>query len=173
MSVVPMFRFTEADLQKSLWFAVARPRELSCPNIYVYGSNESDFLTITKAGYVDEYEIKLSRIDFRADFKKERHEKRLILSAWHWWRREAETSVKLVGMATQYPNRFWYVTPNDLVQPDEVPEYAGLIYLQPDDRKRIVKRAPLLHREKAPPKVAARIHTAAYGRWLNHWLGYT
>lgn len=168
-----LFPFTEADLQKSLFYAVGRPRELSCPNVYIYGDNESDYITITKAGYVDEYEIKLSRRDFKADFNKDRHLKRQFLSPWKWYDPSPYHSLWPIwpsSLAAQYPNRFWYVTPIDLVQPDEVPAYAGLIYLQPDDRKRVIKQAPLLHREKAAEKVARVILKAAYWRWLNYWL---
>lgn len=40
------------------------------PNIFLWSSFESDFVRVTKSGYGIEYEIKLSRSDFKADFKK-------------------------------------------------------------------------------------------------------
>lgn len=39
---------------------------------FVYGE-ESDFLTINRDGYAHELEVKISRGDFRADFKKSKH----------------------------------------------------------------------------------------------------
>ena len=48
------------------------------------------------------YEIKVSRADFRRDSALKQREARL------------------------YCDQFWYVTPKDLVSPDEIPDWAGL-----------------------------------------------
>ena len=77
------------------------------PNIYL-GYEESDLISVTKAGYIYEYEIKISRADFKADFKKGRHE-------------------RLKNDLTQWRTCFWFVTPVGLVRPDEIPDYAGHI----------------------------------------------
>ena len=42
-------------------------------NSFIY-SEESDFFSVTGAGYAQEVEIKISRSDFKADFKKRKHE---------------------------------------------------------------------------------------------------
>lgn len=41
-------------------------------NSFIY-SEESDFFSITNSGYAQEVEIKISRSDFKADFKKKKH----------------------------------------------------------------------------------------------------
>lgn len=41
-------------------------------NLYVF-SWESDYLAMTKSGYWYEIEVKISRADFKADFKKKRN----------------------------------------------------------------------------------------------------
>lgn len=44
-----------------------RRSNLVFPNIYI-GSWEADILEITKSGYTYEYEVKISKSDFKADF---------------------------------------------------------------------------------------------------------
>lgn len=63
---------TEASMLKALRrkFGV---QDVHCriENAYVFKSDwESDFLIITKAGYVVEFEVKISKADFQADKKK-------------------------------------------------------------------------------------------------------
>lgn len=41
-------------------------------NSFVY-SEESDFFSVTATGYAQEIEVKISRSDFKADFKKKKH----------------------------------------------------------------------------------------------------
>ena len=38
-----------------------------------YGLSECDVISISKANYIYEYEIKISRSDFKVDFNKEKH----------------------------------------------------------------------------------------------------
>ncbi len=88
-------------------------------------------IAATKAGLLIEYEIKISRSDFRADFKKIRHR---ILDA------------RKIGEQYRGAAYFYYVVPRDLVRIDEVPPHAGLIYCAP--LFQIVKPAPRLHSNK-------------------------
>ena len=101
-------------------------------------SGEADVFSLTNSLFSYEYEIKISRSDFRADFKKTFKHKLLSKKADY------------LPSATLYmtANYFYYVTPKDLVKVEEVPEYAGLIYV--DGSKVItVKEALKLHSEKA------------------------
>ena len=42
-------------------------------NLYVFSNSwESDYLSLTKSGYLYEGEVKISKSDFKADFKKEK-----------------------------------------------------------------------------------------------------
>jgi hypothetical protein len=43
------------------------------------------------------------------------------------------------------PNYFNFVTPKDLISIDEVPDYAGLIYMNEDGSFDIIKKPKLLH----------------------------
>jgi len=44
--------------------------EMLLPNVYVKNSCEMDLLGVRKSGFIDEIEIKMSKSDFNADFKK-------------------------------------------------------------------------------------------------------
>ena len=144
-------------------------REIRMPNVYVFGDNESDFLTVTKADYVDEYEIKISRADFLADRKKPRHERYANMPTHRTYERPDGTTVQMGGLS--YPNRFWYVVPRDMISVDEVPEYAGLLYFDVEQFRVVeVKKAPSLHKIKAGPHVVRKILRAGYYRFLQRWV---
>ena len=100
---------------------------------------ESDYLALTKSGYLYEGEVKISRSDFKADFKKEK--KHTLLR---------ESYEKLEGLEGKLrPHYFFYAVPEGLIQEEEVPEYAGLIYMtEYFPYYKWVKQAPLLHKEK-------------------------
>ena len=120
------------------------------------GFAECDVLSITKSNYICEYEVKISRSDFKADFKKPKH--KLI------------TEKKFVNETVKWPyyggNYFYFVVPENLITVDELPDYAGLIYVRnaqfgyndyPSGELKvkdimvyeIIKKAPLLHKAKA------------------------
>lgn len=125
-----------------------------------YGLSECDVISISKSNYIYEHEVKISKSDFKADFKKEKHKlmterksvtERLI--------KENNEMIKDVWYFT--PNYFYFVVPKDLITMEEIPEYAGLIYASEDLNFEIVKKAPLIHKEKA---------TSNFIRQLSHNL---
>ena len=93
-----------------------------------------------------EYEIKTDHWDFERDFmdrgnKTRRHE---ILS---------ELS-DMAMMQKKMPNQFYFACPTGVIKLEEVPEYAGLIYVDYSTKKvhghvqpmtKVVKKAPMLH----------------------------
>lgn len=170
---------TELALQHAIHQKWGFGREFGIGNLYLFGWNESDYLTVTKAGYTDEYEIKLSRSDFHADKRKDRHERYQIVTPWRFYtghqskHRPPFTQVTHVGIANQYPNRFWYVVPDGLVTPDEVPEYAGLIYAEQRGfgyvMLKVVKRGPKLHGHKLPEAKVQKLIRAGYHRFIHRW----
>ncbi len=101
-------------------------------NIFIYGNDwESDFFCVDDEGYASEFEIKISRADFKGDFKKYKH---LLFR-------------KMNKRGLLMPNKFYYVVPDGMVSPDDIPRYAGLIYVVGSHLK-VVRRAPYLHKEK-------------------------
>ena len=137
---------------------------------------ESDKLIWTKTGYIYEFEIKISRADFKNDFKnkKEKHiilkgpteEERFMPSFYqsYEWNKHLYNSIddckarikpgdSHLIESHKKPNYFYYAVPEGLIQPEEVPEYAGLIYILKEyhyERQSyvIVKKAPFLHKQK-------------------------
>jgi hypothetical protein len=81
------------------------------PNYYI-GRWECDILRITKSSHLVEYEVKVSRADFKADASKECR-----------WQSKYD-NIKAGGRV----NRFFYVVPEGIIHKDEVPDWAGLIY---------------------------------------------
>jgi len=104
------------------------------------GLMECDVLSISKADYIYEYEVKISRADFKKDFIKEKHTH--IIN-------EKYTRTRKGSLVYLLPNYFNFVTPKDLISIDEVPDYAGLIYMNEDSSFTIVKKPKFLHKTKA------------------------
>lgn len=129
---------------------------------------ESDIFTLAASGYAIEVEIKVSRSDFLADFKKV--DKHVLLSdhkrkftvirkndspleyAWI-----DEKYVKLDGLACRVtlvspksaiPNRFYYACPEGLIKVEDLPPYAGLMWISDKGAVSIKKQAPFLHKDK-------------------------
>lgn len=122
-----------------------------CMNFSGSGFQECDVIAVTKSMIVTEFEVKISRADFKKDFKKGKHQ---------------YLSGKLSNDYRNIPNRFFFVCPTGLIKVEEVPEHAGLIYVKlftlTDQDKRhfeieLIKPAPLIHRDKAGPELIFRI----------------
>lgn len=163
------FKYTEQTIQKCLngFFAIGSIK-YNVDNLYVF-SWESDKLLWTKSGYIYEFEIKISRADYKNDFKKS--EKHIILSYGiseklqrvyeqdlfakeherHQWCSEDwvrdHYNAERVAKGKRKPNYFYYAVPKGLIDVDEVPKYAGLIWVD-DGILCIKKKAPCLHKEK-------------------------
>ncbi len=113
-----------------------------------YGLSECDVISISKSNYIYEHEVKISRSDFKADFKKGKHklmtERKSIIERLI---KENNEMVKDTWYFT--PNYFYFVVPKNLISIEEIPEYAGLMYILDDFNFEIIKKAPLIHKEKA------------------------
>lgn len=90
------------------------------PNVYL-GRFEADILEITKAGYSTEYEVKISRSDFKADAKK-------AFTVYDGKYNKSKSPKFEAISKGERTNYFYYVVPAWLITADEVPEFAGLIY---------------------------------------------
>jgi hypothetical protein len=121
---------------------------------------ESDFFVQKQNGYAYEFEVKISRSDFFNDKKKV--DKHLILEtgmftrkgqfqSWNKelnkWNYEEQTMPEEHKLR---PNKFYYVVPSGLIGIDEVPQYAGLMYVHEKGYLDIVtvKEAPFIHKER-------------------------
>ena len=166
------FKFSEEYIQRKLngFFAISTQKYV-LENLYIF-SWESDKFIETRSGLIYEFEIKISRSDYKNDFKKE--DKHVILEGkekyipsvkkldeFTWWTDDFKEERKKYYLTENHkkPNYFYYAVPEGMISVDEVPDYAGLIYVLPDSGKGwvnkdghwcgcgfyIVKKAPKLH----------------------------
>ncbi len=162
-------KLTERNIQGRLFMERYR-RGMILPNFTPPQWFECDVFELTDAGYFREYEVKITRSDFKADAKKTHG-----LS----WRdaqagKTALTKHHRLAMAdVRGPAQFWYVTPVGLLTPEELPPWAGLIeisaaitefsrFIQMGEHE--MKKAPRLHGEKASDKIRAQLLTSCYYR---------
>ncbi len=84
-----------------------------CENVKdALGICEFDVLSVSKSEMVYEFEVKISRSDFKADLKKKKH----------------EYYSKGFEHRTRTPNYFSYVCPADLIKLGEIASSTGLYY---------------------------------------------
>ena len=107
----------------------------SISNAYIFNW-ESDYLTVTDSDYVIEIESKISKSDFKDDFKKS--EKHNLLEA-----QEADN--------TKRPNKLYYACPRGLLGTWELPKHAGLLEVYRDKEGELVcetiKEAKFIHKD--------------------------
>jgi hypothetical protein len=146
-------------------------------NAFIFkGDWESDFFVQKQNGYAYEFEVKISRSDFFADKKKV--EKHLILETGKYQRKGSEGNWNSEIKKWEYedkitehehdfrPNKFFYVVPENMIKVEEVPKYAGLMYVPQDDYKGVVtvKEAPFIHKNKLD------FESVLCSKFYNYWL---
>lgn len=162
---------TAKDIQRRLLFEKFAASTVM-PNFTPINWFECDVMEITKAGYFTEYEIKISRSDFKADALKNKRTGFRFDGAT-WVDVPGENKHKRLAQADpKGPSRFWFVVPVGLITLDEVPGWAGLVVAVPTGEHsrfrahlRIEKEAPKLHRVKADPKIIEQMMKAGYYRF--------
>jgi hypothetical protein len=122
-----------------------------CTNFKGAGYAESDVISISNSDYVYEFEVKVSKADFKKDFTKVI--KHRYLNETHQKGIHKKYRTKKVN---RVPNYFYYVCPFGLISIDQIPEYAGLIYVE-NNILEIIKKAPILHKERATIKLLKRV----------------
>ena len=167
------FKFSEGFIQVALnRFFAPNSVKYNIDNLYIFDW-ESDKLLETRSGYIYEFEVKISRADFKNDFKHKK-DKHIILEGeekygdkylpkyydllkinesygdWavrSFHKNNDENPYYLIGKRKR-PNYFYYAVPTDLISVEDVPEYAGLIYVDENKNLTIKKKAPQLHKDK-------------------------
>lgn len=142
------FVFTEQFIQECLCFG--HPI-LSSPKYEMVGfvaySWESDYLAVSRSGYVHECEIKISHSDFLNEFRHKANKLR-ILGGEALTQREFYGCELLGDLPMQSPNYFWYVCPVGVISESECPKFAGLLYVTESGDFKCIRRAPCLHKVK-------------------------
>ena len=158
-------KLTEKHMQVILlhYLLVDLQKPVVIPNIqYVDGNRwESDICAVSKSGYASEYEIKIDRWDFLRDFRKV-HKHRFYSNE-----------------KSRLPfKQFYYVVPEGMVSADELPEYAGLIYIGQHGNSikplnatvKVIKQSPNRKVSKITPKKINQINRSLAWKIHNFWL---
>jgi len=157
------------------------------PGIAPHGWWECDIFSLTRAGYMHEFEIKVSRSDFKADFNK----------CWDQWRSMRHRGIKKLesdmskeevraSLAPVYkhdlmkegytkgPKFFWFCAPEGLLEKKDIPDHAGFIEFPEHNETgripwgmRVVKKAPTLHTTKFCEKRLKEMRARLVYRYQN------
>jgi len=172
-------KLTERKIQDVLWHNLGQTSELFIPNYTPANWWECDVTRVMKSGYWEEYEIKLTPSDFRADARKSLNphhiQRQLRISSRADLRCKHD---RLAEGGGKGPNRFWYVIPEAMKDKVVIPPWAGVLYITVDQRERIRiespvtakaegRGAPLLHRDKIDPDVVKHARGVFYWRFWN------
>lgn len=150
---------TETKMQAILM----RHAMADCNHIYVLPNStiiypwESDLISVTKALFAHEYEIKISL----ADYKKDKEKK------WKHY------SLRL-GDSRNTPNYFWYATFEFDIEP---PEHAGWLKIEYNAKQfryfvHMMKEAPRLHTKKLTDDQQFHIAKLLSWRLSNYYNRY-
>lgn len=167
------FQYTEQFMQSKLSnFFAYNTVKYDIDGLYIFDW-ESDKFIETRAGLIYEFEIKVSKADFKNDFKHKK-DKHIILEgeekygdkylpkyyenleinkkAGRWaemsFRKYADNSPRYLVGGHKRPNYFYYCTPPGIIDAEDVPDYAGLVYVDKSGLITIKKKAPKIHGEK-------------------------
>lgn len=168
-----MKKLTAADINQALR-GFYQNHDYKLENSYIFNW-ESDFFCIAKgSGYMYETEVKISRSDFKADFTKfhkhellVRHKETIYIKPSGYVEKKplktpdgkwlvderrmqqyeiVSSGINYVKPQISIPNRFYYACPENLLKKEEMPVYAGLLYLSEGGHVRKIKEAPILHK---------------------------
>lgn len=183
----------EKIIQKAL-FKKFQSHTYKFTNVF-YFQNESDWLSFLPNGFCYEIEIKTSRSDFRADFKKQKHviheangkkyytvkgseikhsnpdwdfcknfpelvESRDYSDAYDRRHNRDRLTLFYTAMSSvefrefknlKLPNKFFYAVPKGLISPEEVPEYAGLLYVDNELNVEKIRDGKFIHKDILSP----------------------
>lgn len=171
---------TPCEMQRALYRHHIQRYDTLATNVHV-GNNELDMLGIRRSKYCDEIEIKTSRSDFLADFKKTCTKRTdgtyspVPCRSPHGnfrYTTMAFNKHDMIREGRMLCNYFYFYLPEELA--DDVatliPAYAGLIIAYRDKfggvRAREVRKARLLHTSKLSDKREFEIlRKMAYRYW--------
>jgi hypothetical protein len=158
-------KITESTIQSVImgWCMNHKKHNLIIPNSTSVFPWESDLISVTKSGYVHEYEIKLNIYDFNADAKKTKH-----------YRIVNEKNPPLINIRNSCYynplNYFWYVTYNfDIVPPDRYGWILVKVNLKNDFEVIVKKDAPRLSSKKISQDKILQIARLLSWRVMNNY----
>jgi len=137
--------YMQAKLLRWLWYN----HNIVLPNVVPAGWFECDVLAVSPAGYSTEYEVKRSKGDFYADRQKIKRYSTFNVKTMQYERDGRPKHERMAEGDLAGPSRFFFVCPEDLLLPEKVPEWAGLIWVCEKGYNPVIKKpAKRLHEEK-------------------------
>ena len=124
---------TEQTIQRMLVFRYYSGCEYLIPNLH-YRLGEADLLIIRRSGYTEEFEIKITTSDFRADAKK------------HMKHQAFAHCFKMKSAYAMIPNKFSYVVGPNVNYDFKIPSYYGLYVA--DRGLKCIRPASFVHKTK-------------------------
>ncbi|MBM9615242.1 hypothetical protein JWJ90_13230 [Desulfobulbus rhabdoformis] len=149
---------TSKDLQQTFYRFFNQRYEMVLPNVYMGNSgNEMDLAALRKSGLLEEVEIKISKSDFIADFKKTNP--------------RGQSKHELIQSGKLACNYFSFLIPEVLASSCDVPEYAGL-YICKEWRGRLIvierQKPKILHKRKIETEVKYQLARKMVFRWWSN-----
>ncbi len=159
-------KITSTDLQVAFYKDQSHKYEFVVPNVFLRFDYELDLLCLRQSGYIDEIEIKVSKSDFLADFKKLSR----VMDKQGITRSAKKHQALSEGLLPA--NRFSFLMPEELADQCKIPDYAGLYVLTKRGRIKLVKKAPLLHKRKISDKLKYKTARKMVFRYWQVLLGH-
>lgn len=169
-----MAELSEAVIARRLWSKYGYG-QWACANMHYYAF-ESDLLILRKSGTVVEYEIKLSVSDYNAGLRKKQvinpHNKNCRQNKiWDHQKYTTRHQYLQNGMGA---NMFYYVAPEEVLEQVDIPEWAGVIAVEPNRTQDscgswMIKKAPFLHKDEPSKKLKEKILTSCYYKYWQHF----
>jgi len=139
------------DLINAFYRSQHQRYELVAHNVYpCWRFKEMDIMAIRRSGFIDEIEIKLTRSDYLADFKKTvsiKVEKYFDPIKKHNVHSEDRYKHKCLAEGLNRCNYFSFLMPDELAEKCDIPDYAGL-YTFNGRYITEIKKPPRLHNRK-------------------------
>jgi len=124
---------------------ISKGHSMIIPHTNYISQSEADLISVTKSGYWNEYEIKRSRQDFLAEIRAFNGDGSYSYAKYE--KHDKIRKCKNGGNNNKIPNKFWLVTPPDLVEEKEIPDYWGHYIIDDYDVDKNIK-ASWIHKEK-------------------------
>jgi hypothetical protein len=180
-----MNKISEKTILEQLWrLLLQKNHSIIIPNVHLI-NGESDMISITRAGYVYEWEVKTSLSDFRAEFKN-KDIKHLGLNGQEYavpryparyekmYEKHPEWRPRPYKIRT--PNYFSFVVSEEIFDRGEIPDYAGILIYKPTPSGRSLyleeKRRPkIVNKEKiCDEKMLVRICQKLSYRYFREYI---
>ena len=162
---------TERKIQDDFYYFNRDRFSTIIPNCYPPRWYECDLLAITKASYMYEYEIKLSRSDYFNDAKKGKPPEHLKKYYARYDIDGGKTKHQSLSEGSKNgPSKFWYITPENLISAVEIPDFAGWItFIERINYIIFTERikAPRLHKNKLGEECKDSLRQKLYHRYWN------